>query len=493
MDSNKAFKVTIFESHRFQLQPASDLRHWLDFLQDDNDLWIIEDEVKPEPDIGAIGKAISDTQGPAALIKNVRGYKSPLAIGVHGAPRRVAKALGLEKDANNDQVIEAWSRALSRYPVKSVLRSDGTCKENIVKGDKVNLFDFPLHRLNSIDGSFFISKGCLISKGNDNDIVNVGIYRMMVLGKNKTAIMMQFDQHAARHFVSQEEKGKPLQISVSIGNEPVLPMVAGAKMPYEWSEFDVAGAVRESPYELTKSETSDLPVPAHAEIILEGVIEPHLRVFEGPFGEFPGAYTGYFYAPIFTVKAITHRDNPIYETLYIGRPDAEHHYMTRHSKLATLTNELRKVMPKITRIAYLKPYIHVAVIQGKWTHTGDPKQAINLFWGVSLGRNAKITVCVDEDVNPWDASEVMWAISTRVSSSNDIFIMHDAYQSLDPAHISGVSIKIGIDATKPRPPYLRFKPVDWIDPPKGTDQWIAKIMKMKKENRDTGVELNDSK
>lgn len=453
-----------------------DLREWLESLKSDGDLWEIEDEVMPEPDIGAIGKAISETQGPAALIRRVKGYRTPVAIGVHSATRRIARAMDRPANATHDQIMDAWNEAYARYPVKSKMQSDGLCKENIAKGDKVNLFDLPLHRLNALDGSFYISKGCVVSKNPESGVVNVGIYRMMVLGKNKTAIMMGFDQHGARHFMMQEDKGKPLEIAVSIGNEPVLPMVAGSKVPYDWSEFDLAGAVTGSPYELVQATSVDVPVPARAEIILEGRLEPSKRVLEGPFGEYPGAYTGYFYAPVFTVTAITHRNDPIFESLYIGRPNTENHYMTTDSKLAALSYEVKKIMPKITRLSYLKPYNHVVVIQGRWVHTGDPKQAINLLWGSSLGRTAKLTVCVDEDVDPWDASDVLWAVSTRVASADDIIIMPDAYQSLDPAQVSGVGCKIGIDATKPRPPHLRYNPIDWVEPPEGTQRWKEIIL-----------------
>ena len=369
-----------------------DLRDWIDRLGKRNDLWVLEDEVSAEPDMGRLERRCVIIQGPAALIKKVRGYTSPVAIGMHAAWRREAKALGLPADANHDEITDAWREGFARYPVKNVEKNDGPCKENVAKGDAVNLFNFPLHRINQGDGSFYISKANVITKDPDTGKVNVGIYRMMVLDKNRTALLMNYNQHGARHYIRAEELGKPLEVAVAIGGEPILPMVAGAKIPYEWSEFECAGAIRNSPYEITEAETVDLPVPANAEIVLEGYLPPTERVFEGQFGEFPGAYTGYFYSPVFKINAITYRNDPIYESLYIGRPNTENTYMTLHSKLSAVLHELKKVVPKVTRISYLKPYTHTAVIQGKWLHTADPKTAIMAFWGSSYRE-----LCKDND------------------------------------------------------------------------------------------------
>ncbi|MDA4129172.1 MAG: UbiD family decarboxylase [Thaumarchaeota archaeon] len=458
------------------MNAIKDLRDWIERLSKENDLWVLEDEVSPEPDIGAIGKAVCDIQGPAALIKNVKGYKIPVAIGMHAAWRREAKALGLPADASHDEITEAWREGFARYPVKNLEKTNGPCKENVSKGDAVNLFNLPLHRINQGDGSFYISKGNVITKDPDTGKVNVGIYRMMVLDKNRTALLMNYNQHGARHLIRSEELGKPLEVAVAIGGDPILPMVAGAKIPYEWSEYECAGAIRNSSYEITQAGTVDLPVPANSEIVLEGYLPPGERVFEGQFGEFPGAYTGYYYTPVFKINAMTYRNDPIYESLYIGRPNTENTYMTMHSKLSAVLHELKKVVPKVTRISYLKPYTHTAVIQGRWLHTADPKQAIMAFWGSSYGSYAKITIAVDEDVDPWSAEDVLWAVSTRVASSDDVIFVPHTYSPLSPSAISGVATKIGIDATKPRPPYLRYHPVDWVEAPKGTEEWKKKIL-----------------
>ena len=178
---------------------------------------------------------------------------------------------------------------------------------------------------------------------------------------------MNFNQHGARHYIRQEELGKPLEVAVAVGGEPILPMVAGAKIPYEWSEFDCAGAIRNSPYEITKAETVDLPVPADAEIVLEGHLPPGERVFEGQFGEFPGAYTGYFHAPVFHIDAITYRHDPIFESLYIGRPNTENTYMTLHSKLSAVVHELKKNGAKNYK-NFVPQALH--------THRSDPRALV---------------------------------------------------------------------------------------------------------------------
>lgn len=463
------------------------MREWIDHLEKEGELLRIPEEINLEPDAGALGRAVCDIEGPGILAENIVGFTdSRMSIGLHASYRRTAMAMGLPKDTSRQAQIDAWIQAYDRYPVKSRMVREAPCKENIVMGDKVNLFQFAIPRINANDASFYLAKTMCITKDPDSDWVNMGMYRMMILDRNKTGVFLNPFQHIGRHYAKYRERGKPMPMAVALGTEPVLPMISGMKIPLEWNEFDYAGAVRGEPEELVLMETADIPVPATAEIILEGEVTLGEQVLEGPFGEAPGAYSGYFRLPVFEVKAVTYRDNPIFDTLYMGRPNAENHYMTILSKLAGVQQDLRRLFPNITAISFLGPYLFNCVIQAKWRHSGEPRQVMSAWWGSGFGFNSKVVICVDEDVDPWNAFDVLWAITTRSQANRDFVMIPDTETYLDPSQsVAGSSCKLGIDATKPRPPNYRYLPVEWVTPPKGTEEWKKRIESrwQKKEER----------
>ena len=201
--------------------------------------------------------------------------------------------------------------------------------------------------------------------------------------------------------------------------------------------------------------------------------------FEGPAGEHTGSYSGCFWTPVFEIKAITHRNNPIYESLYLGKPYTECNYLSMLGKIAGLQYELQARFPQITEIAYQLPDLYNLVIQGRWGHTGEPKRMMNACWGSSFGVPTKMVTIVDEDVDPWDAQDVLWAIATRCQASKDLVIIPGCEGSLDPSkEPDATSCKLGIDATKTRPPFHRHKPINWVSPPRGTQEWKERILQL---------------
>lgn len=388
-------------------------------------------------------------------------------------------AVGMPKTASHKDMARAWDEFYSKDYIKPKMVKTGPCKENVIKGDQVNLFQFPIPRINENDGSFYISKPMWVTKDPETDWVNVGMYRAMVLDRNKTGLMMmKADAHALAHFRKYAAKGQNMPAALVLGTEPVLPILAGSWGPSaECCEFDFAGAIRGEPEELVRAETVDLPVPASAEIVLEGEVNYKERVLEGPFGEAMGAYSGYFITPVFEIKAITHRNNPIFDCLFMGRRPAENHYMTGDSKIAGDRRTTRAYAPEVTDLALTPIYSSCMVLQGKWGHTGRPLQ-------VMLPQRSKVVIAVDEDVDPWDAEDVLWAITQRCRADVDITIIPGTPPILDPsASLHGTTTRLLIDATKSRPPYHRHKPVGWIEPRAETPKWKEKMRELWKERR----------
>lgn len=458
-----------------------DLREWIEALDKEGDLLRLKDELPLEPNAGAAARASCNLQGPGILFEKPAGYHRKMAISLHGAFRRTAMAMGLPSSATNRQQMEHWIKSYENYPVKSRFVKYAPCKENVLTGDSINLFDFPFCRTNSQDASFYITKTCVVTKDPESDWINVGTYRMMILDRDRTGILFEPSQHIGIHFHKYLKMGKTMPAAVTMGVEPTLPLITGSKAPAGWNEYDLVGAVRGEPEELVMAETVKLPVPATAEIVLEGEVVPE-KVFEGPYGEFPGSYSAHYLTPLFKIKTITHRNDPILDTVYTGRPNSENQYLSLVSKLASVWKDLKQTNPSITDMAYLGPYVHNLVIQGKWRHSAEPRQAMLSYFGGSWGFYSKMVICVDDDVDPWNAYDVLWAIATRTQADQDLIILPNCKGYTDPGYTpEGLTCKFGIDATKSRPPHIRHKPVTYITPPPGTEGWEAKIKEFQGE------------
>lgn len=466
--------------------PYRDLRDWLERLERENELLRIKEEISLEPDVGSIGDAICSIEGPGIFAERLTGVKTPLTIGLHASFRRTAMAMDLPKHATRRQQVNAWIDAYGRYPVKAKVVSDAPCKENILTGESVNLFQFPIPRIHANDASFYISKPMCITKDPESDWVNVGMHRMMVLDKSKTTVFaVSAAQHFRYHLRRYLALGKPMEMAVALGTEPVLPMIAGMKIPAGWNEYDYAGAVRKEPLELVRGESVDLPVPARAEIILEGIVRTDEQILEGPFAEHPGCYSGCSWSPVFEIQAITHRNNPIYDCLLVGnKPYNESIYMTMLSVIGGVQQEIKTMLPQVTELAYHLPYLYNVVVQGKWGHTGEPKRAMNALWASRYGVQMKMITVVDEDIDPWDEKQVLWAIAARCQANKDVVIIPGTEGALDPSKDSDdSSCKLGIDATKSRPPFYRHKPVHWVEPGEKMEDWKEKILQLWEKGR----------
>lgn len=464
--------------------PYKDLREFMQALDDAGELLTIDKEVNLEPDIGAMGAAIAELNdrgipAPGVLCTNIAGCDFPLAIGLQSSFRRTAIAYGLGADAGFKELKNAWMKGYEKHPVKArtVTRKDAPCKENILTGNKVNIFRFPIPRINTQDAGPYLLKPLCITRDTESDWINVGMYRMQVLDKNRTSLMTSHS-HWGEHYIKHRRLGKRMPMVVAMGTDPVLGMVSGAKVPSGWNEYEFAGAIRGAPVDLIKAETCDLPVPATAEIVLEGEVSVEADVYEGPFGEWSGSYSGMLVMPTFHVKCITHRNNPIFDTVALSKVASENAFMCMPGKIAALEKELHHILPNMTEIAYSKPIVTAVVVQGKWGNKTEPRRAMNAVWASQAGQGmAKIVTVVDDDIDPWDSSDVLWAIATRSQANIDTVMIPGAHSRLDPsAEVDGTSCLFGIDATKSREPFPRHTISNWIEPRKERAEWKEFLM-----------------
>jgi 4-hydroxy-3-polyprenylbenzoate decarboxylase len=331
------------------------------------------------------------------------------------------------------------------------------CQQIKITGSDVDLSMLPIQTCWPGDAGPLITWGLVITKGPTKPRQNMGIYRQQVIAKNK--VIMRWLSHrggALDYKEWVEQKGdEPFPISVTLGCDPATILAAVTPVPDTLSEYAFAGLLRGSKTEVAKSISSDLQVPARAEIVLEGFIYPNDRADEGPFGDHTGYYNEIDSFPVFTIETMTMRKDPIYHSTYTGRPPDE------PAILGLALNEvfipiLQKQYPEITDF-YLPSEgcsYRVAIVSMKKQYPGHAKRVMMGVWSfLRQFMYTKFVIVVDDDIDPRQWEDVIWAISTRVDPARDLTVVENTpIDYLDFASpVSGLGSKMGIDATNKLP------------------------------------------
>ena len=467
------------------------LRGFLDALQRNGQLITLHDEVLPEPDIRSYLRAAADLgdESPAVVFNNIKGYRGyKIAGNIHGSWVNHAILLGMDKSATIREqffrVDQIWHN-LDKGQLKFVDRAP--CQE-IVVDKNINLYELmPLFRINQNDGGCYLSKACVISRDpNEPENLNkenVGIYRVMVQGRDTLGMQGLPYHDFARHLKSAEEMNMSLPVAICIGNPPLLTTMAATPLAYDQSEYKATAALMGEPLEVTKAMDSNLTVPATAEYVIEGEVIPRQRFCEGPFGEFPGSYSGVRKQIRIKVNRVTHRRDPIYETLFIGKPWTEHDTLIGLWTSVPLYNQLKPDFPEVKCVNAIYQHGLTIIIASDIRLGGFGKtlafRVAATPHGMSYGKNI---IVVDGDVDPFNLDRVMWALSTRVRADKDITIVTNTPgMPLDPcSEPAGMGCKLIIDATTPVAPDSMRDITMIADPPtcaealeKLRDVWLA--------------------
>ncbi|MCY7755900.1 phenolic acid decarboxylase BsdC [Bacillus inaquosorum] len=464
-----------------------DFREFLAALEKEGQLLTVNEEVKPEPDLGAAARAASNLgdKSPALLFNNIYGYhNAQIAMNVIGSWPNHAMMLNMPKDTPVKEQFFEFAKRYDQFPMPVKREETAPFHENEITED-INLFDIlPLFRINQGDGGYYLDKACVISRDlEDPDNFgkqNVGIYRMQVKGKDRLGIQPVPQHDIAIHLRQAEERGINLPVTIALGCEPVITTAASTPLLYDQSEYEMAGAIQGEPYRIVKSKLSDLDVPWGAEVVLEGEIIAGEREYEGPFGEFTGHYSGGRSMPIIKIKRVYHRNNPIFEHLYLGMPWTECDYMIGINTCVPLYQQLKEAYPNEI-VAVNAMYTHglIAIVSTKTRYGGFAKavgmRALTTPHGLGY---CKMVIVVDEDVDPFNLPQVMWALSTKMHPKHDAVIIPDlSVLPLDPgSNPSGITHKMILDATTPVAPETRGHYSQPLDSPLTTKEWEQKLM-----------------
>lgn len=400
----------------------SDLRTFLNALETRGELLRIREPVSAELEITEIADRMIKSGGPALLFENVVGKDFPLAIGLYGTRERMALALGAKSlDAIGDRIRDLLDvklgggllglasnlpklRELASLPPKRV--RGGPVQEVVWRGDEVDLTRLPVLTCWPKDGGPFITLPLVISKDPETGDNNIGMYRMQVFDRNTTGMHWQRHKTGARHLEAAKRLGQRLPVAVALGGDPALTYAATAPIPPipGINEYSLTGFLRGKSIELTRGVTVDLEVPAQAEFVLEGYVDPteDWRV-EGPFGDHTGFYTLADLYPVFHVTAITMRRQPIYPATIVGRPPMEDAYLIEASERIFLV-PAQLILPEI--VDYHMPPAGIAhnlvnVVIDK-AYPGQAYKVANGLLGLGQMMFAKVLLVTDERVKPQD-------------------------------------------------------------------------------------------
>ncbi|GAB1255666.1 4-hydroxy-3-polyprenylbenzoate decarboxylase [Aurantivibrio plasticivorans] len=453
-----------------------DLRDFIDQLEKAGELKRISVEVDPYLEMTEICDRTLKMGGPALLFENPKGSTIPVLANLFGTEKRVALGMGQQDASALSEVGELLAflkepdppkglkDAWEKLPIfKQVLNmgpkvvSKAPCQREVLRDDEVDLTNLPIQTCWPGDAGPLITWPLVITKGPHKERQNLGIYRMQLIGRNR--LIMRWLSHRGGaldfHEWQKAHPGEPFPVSVALGADPATILGAVTPVPDTLSEYAFAGLLRGDKTEVTQSLLSDLQVPASAEFILEGVIEPNDMADEGPFGDHTGYYNEVERFPVFTVKAITHRKEPIYHSTYTGRPPDE------PAVLGVALNEvlvpiLKKQFPEIVDF-YLPPEgcsYRMAVVTMKKQYPGHAKRVMMGVWSfLRQFMYTKFVIVTDDDVNARNWQDVIWAVTTRMDPARDTTIIENTpIDYLDFASpVAGLGSKMGMDATNKWP------------------------------------------
>lgn len=465
-----------------------DLRDFLDYLEQRGELKRIIHPIDPHYEMTEISDRTLRAKGPALLFENPLGYDFPVLTNLFGTPERVAMGMGRQqvqelRDVGQwlaylkepepprglKELIEKLPvfKQVLNMPVKRLRRAP--CQEIVWQGDEVDLDKIPVMSCWPDDVAPLLTWGLTITRGPHKKRQNLGIYRQQKIARNKVIMRWLAHRGGALDLRDWMEKhpGEPFPVSVAFGADPATILGAVTPVPDTLSEYAFAGLLRGSRTEVVKSISNDLEVPASAEIVLEGYIDPNEFADEGPYGDHTGYYNEVERHHVFTVTHVTMRNKPIYHSTYTGRPPDE------PAILGVALNEvfvpiLQKQFPEIADF-YLPPEgcsYRMAIVTLKKQYPGHAKRVMLGVWSfLRQFMYTKFVIVCDEQVNARDWPQVIAAMVNHMSPLRDtLFIEHTPIDSLDFASpVVGLGSKIGLDATVKWPAELVLSNSDQSD------------------------------
>lgn len=466
----------------------TDLRSWAEGMDKLGELRVVAG-ANWEEDIGMATEVLQHAlnRAPAVIFDDIPAFPHGhrVMVNAFGGLRRIAYTLGLDINAPMQQLIQQWRQRIEEYrPLAPRVVSDGPVMENVATGDDVNVLAFPTPRWHEADGGRYIGTGSMdITRDPDTGVINVGTYRVMVHNEKQVGFYISPGKHGRIHREKWFARNESCPVAVVVGEDPLLFLASCTEVPFGTSEYEWVGGMRGEPSDVIIGPVTGLPIPANAEIVLEGFATPNARLMEGPFGEWTGYYASASREePVLDVKAIYHRNNPIMFGSPPNKPPDEQAYYRAFMRSAQLRADLEKAgVPDVTGV-----WCHAVggsrlllAVSIKQRYPGHSRQAGHVaamcHAGAYLGR---YVIVVDDDIDVTDLDDVIWAMCTRSDPAESIDIISRAWSGpLDPRippEKKGFNSRAIIDATRPYEWRDRFPAVNAPSPEvrrRALDKW----------------------
>ncbi|HJM79764.1 MAG TPA: menaquinone biosynthesis decarboxylase [Nitrosopumilus sp.] len=445
--------------------PIQDTQEFIKELEKQDELKRVKTEVDPDLEIAEILRREMYSNGPAILFENVKGHSMPVLGNAFGSMKRLE--IGLEMtdfteighritDMTKMDMPSGFLNKIKKLPELSKMtasfpKSESSGLVTEVTSTDASFDDLPIIKSWPNDAGRFITLGLIATKHPETGVRNLGVYRMQIIDKTHASMHWQKHKRGANHGDISKDKGEKIPTAIIFGGEPATVFSSIAPVPEGLDKYLFAGITRKEGIKTVKCKTIDLDVPANAEIVLEGYVDPADIRDEGPFGDHTGYYTPVEPYPTFTLTGIMRRKNPVYLTTVVGKPILEDAYIGKVIERSFLPL-VQMFHPEVVDFSMPASgwFQGFAVISIKKRYPGQAKKVMMGLWGMGQLALTKMFVIVDEDVNVHDLDDVIWAITTRADAARDTIIINNTpTDTLDPASpLVNLGSKMGIDATQ---------------------------------------------
>ncbi len=439
-----------------------DLREFISRCEEIGELKRITAEVDWDMEISHVSKLNEEQQGPALLFENVKGYSSPVLTGAFGTPERLSIAMGMTTTYSMCDLSREWMKLSLGEVIPAREVEQGPVLENVHDIDSFSLDKFPVPKFYPLDGGRYIGTAVfLVIQDPESGKINLGTYRMQMLDNKRCGVQILPGKRGERILKKYKKMNKKMPAAAVIGCDPLL-FMAGALQQEGVSQYDVVGTMRGTPTEYIISDYTELPIPASAEIVLEGEIDPDNFQPEGPFGEYTGYYTDeiekVIEKPCLEVKRVLHRDNPILWATSVGRPVTDVHMLLSFTRTATLWSDLEQMRIPGIKSVYIPPESagrFWAIASVEQQYPGHSSQVANAIISTTTGAyGIKGVIVVDDDIKADDIGRVLWALAVRYDPLRSTELIKRGRATpldpaLDPDSDKLITSRILMDATIP--------------------------------------------
>ena len=442
-----------------------DIRDFIKELEKNNELKRVTTEVDSDLEIAEIMRRQMYSNGSAILFENVKGFQMPVLANAFGSMKRLE--IGLEMtdfteigqrivDMTKMDIPSGFLNKIKKLPELSKMTESFPKLENSgpvteFTSSDASFDDIPILKSWPNDAGRFITLGLIATNHPETGVRNLGVYRMQIVDGKHALMHWQKHKRGAHHSDITKDKGEKIPTAIIIGGEPATVFSSIAPVPEGLDKYLFAGITRKRGIKTVKCKTIDLEVPANAEIVLEGYVDPADIRDEGPFGDHTGYYTPVEPYPTFTLTGIMRRKDPIYLTTVVGKPILEDAYIGKVIERSFLPL-IRMFHPEVVDFAMPAAgwFQGFAIISIKKRYPGQAKKVMMGLWGMGQLALTKMFVVVDEEINVHDMNDVLWAITTRADAARDTVIINNTpTDTLDPASpLVNLGSKMGIDATQ---------------------------------------------